>query len=164
MSEWDLALTSHVRSWLERARELQARIPLHESSVQRVSQEVFLKQVRQGLLRDGIDTEPLWDQAPAELRWRYDTFRELVERLLRQKERIEETEERKAYLEDVERRSLVDHAAEREEGIEAIAESPHYGGLRITPQLGLVPRPDALPLPECGPCRSSSRCPGCLRE
>ncbi|MEW6741318.1 MAG: formylglycine-generating enzyme family protein [Planctomycetota bacterium] len=133
-----------MRSWLERARELQARLALHEESVQRVSREVLLKQVKQGLLRDGIDTQPLWDQAPADLRWRFDTFRELVERVSRQKERIEETEKRLAFLVDVEKRSLVDHAEEWEEAIDAIAESPHYGGLRIVPQLGLVPLgPDA---------------------
>jgi formylglycine-generating enzyme required for sulfatase activity len=48
-------------------------------------------------------------------------------------------ERRHEFVTGLRHRSVTDHAAAWRETVEAIATSPRYGGLRITPQVGLVP-------------------------
>lgn len=52
---------------------------------------------------------------------------------------LAEIEDRRALAATLEQRSLIDHAVEWKAACAAIRASPHYGGLVLGPQLGLVP-------------------------
>jgi formylglycine-generating enzyme required for sulfatase activity len=69
------------REWIARARELVERNPQHEASVRQVRQEAYLSQVVAGELEESEGTEPVWARVGPKLRWRHETFVELVARL-----------------------------------------------------------------------------------
>ena len=84
----------------------------------------------------------VWSFQDSRKAWRYDVLSELVADLTAFEATIERVRARAAFVETVEERTLVRPQDRWEEVIEAIADeadNPRYGGLRIKPQLGLVP-------------------------
>jgi formylglycine-generating enzyme required for sulfatase activity len=75
------SMIPRYRSWLARARELVDRRRQHEASVRQVRQEAYLSQVAAGRREEGQGAEPTWDEVDARLRWRHETFVELIARL-----------------------------------------------------------------------------------
>jgi formylglycine-generating enzyme required for sulfatase activity len=69
---------ARYRDWLARAGELLDRKHRHEASVRQVSQEAYLSQVVAGQLEEGEGAEPDWAKVDEKLRWRHETFVELV--------------------------------------------------------------------------------------
>jgi formylglycine-generating enzyme required for sulfatase activity len=75
------AMIPGYRHWMARADELLDRKAQHEASVRQVRQEAYLSQVVAGELEEGEGAEPVWTKVRPKLRWRYETFVELVGRL-----------------------------------------------------------------------------------
>ena len=74
--------------------------------------------------------------------WRYDVLSELMSDLTALEATIQRVRARVEFVETLEERTLVRPQHRWDEVIEAIADetdNPRYGGLRIKPQLGLVP-------------------------
>ena len=78
--------------------------------------------------------------ASAEEQWEHDNLSRLVAELHTfERELIPAMEERLAFARTVRARSIDEHRAAWDAARAAIAASPRYGGLRLAPQLGLVP-------------------------
>jgi len=129
-----------MKAWLDRAHTLVQRRPAHEATLAE--------------LRARAATPPAhmtagpreWRFADDATAWQYQVVSDLVDDL----GRLSDPRDEKAGLISVvaarheeiailERRLAADDAALWKETIGAIAASPRYGGLRIRPQLGLMP-------------------------
>jgi formylglycine-generating enzyme required for sulfatase activity len=128
-----------MRGWLIRARRLSGRRPAHEASLDLARDEMELAQsaappsaaVFSGGRR----------RVSPELLWRHATFSDLVASLDALEARILDVEGRLRFAESVADLSTEGPDVARVWG-QAIAEierSPAYSGLRLSPQLGLVP-------------------------
>ncbi len=124
------------RAWLADADALLLRRDTHARR---------LDAMRRGA-RSNPSTGEAWTFADAEDRWQHAMLESLVSGLDRFADpvrgRAALVRRRAEFAEDVTRRSLVEHEADWNEAIEAIADrarSPRYKGLTIRPQLGLVP-------------------------
>ncbi len=121
-----------LHAWRRRALQLVARLPRHESKLAELV-----------TLAHAEDTEG------EDIAWWRGTLAGLVNDLRSFSSddpfgaTFANVERRIAYAGDIEQRSIGDHAPAWADAIDAVAASPHYGGMLITPQLGLVPlRPD----------------------
>ncbi|MFT5432570.1 MAG: sulfatase activating formylglycine-generating enzyme [Myxococcota bacterium] len=135
----DPELIPAYQGWLARARELAEHRLLHEESTTLVRQEAHLKQVVAGLTVEGEGAEPRWGEVDPKLRWRFDTFTALVEKLDVLDEVITDVETRRENASRLWQMSIGDRQAEWQQAVEAIANLPAYEGLALPPQLGLVP-------------------------
>ncbi|HLU39529.1 MAG TPA: bifunctional serine/threonine-protein kinase/formylglycine-generating enzyme family protein [Planctomycetota bacterium] len=112
-----------MESWLAQARDLLGRMPAHEAAFAAFGNQP--------------DAE-----LPAEVAWRRRTLQELVEGLRALADLVPRVEARAAFAGTVAERSIhgAEAAAAWKRAIEAVVapESP-YGGLDLTPQLGLLP-------------------------
>ncbi|MBN2489682.1 MAG: protein kinase, partial [Planctomycetes bacterium] len=120
-----------IDAWLEEARALHERLALHEDSLAQLR-----RRARAGAGR------PAWRFEDARDAWRHENLVELVERVRALPPRIEAMEARRRLSLELGRRSLEEHREAWQRTVEAIADAtthPHYRGLRLRPQLGLVP-------------------------
>ena len=127
-----------MESWLKRAAELAQRIDLHRDSLRALE--------RQGT-KSGAG-EGAWTFPTPEIEWQHDALKDLVAGLESFSNAdpsigaIASVRERLDLARTIESRSLTEHAREWDEAVRSIADAsacPAYGGLRIEPQLGLVP-------------------------
>ena len=134
---------SRYRDWLVRAREVSDRLPLHKDALTRVRQQVYLEQVLAGVVEEGEGTEPDWESAEADSRFRFETFGELVREITEDlTPLIAQVESRRATASEMYEATIGDQKAAWDEAIASIAnreECPQYDGLVLTPQLGLIP-------------------------
>ena len=112
-----------MRLWIKESRTLVASLPNHERHLEALEQ----KKVLEGF------------QSP-ELRWEYQTLTRLILGLQSlKKETIPKVERRLITAENLYSQSIESHKEQWKNAISSIKNSPLYGGLQITPQLGLVP-------------------------
>jgi hypothetical protein len=93
-------------------------------------------------LEGEVSVRRTWQFADTETHWRHDTLQGLVEGLERLPDLIASVRERIARAERVRQETLEDHRADWQRALASIAderESPLYRGLRLEPQIGLVP-------------------------
>ncbi len=109
--------------WLERARRLAARLPLHRASLERLAAEV----------------PPGQEAGDARSRWWREQLTALVAGLEGLPALIADVERRRDFALQVDQKSIEEPAARWCETIEAIHACPAYGGLDLLPQRGLVP-------------------------
>lgn len=128
-----------LREWLGLARDVYSRLPQHEDFLQRVRQETYMRQILAGLVVEGEGTEPLWEEADPLLRWKYETLDNLVTNLQELHGAIDHVSARLEFALNVKRLTIDDHAAEWDEVIADVRASELYDGMRIEPQLGLIP-------------------------
>ncbi|MEW6742475.1 MAG: SUMF1/EgtB/PvdO family nonheme iron enzyme [Planctomycetota bacterium] len=128
-----------LRDWLGRARLLLDRLPDHEASLQRIRQEAYLTQVVEDTIDEAETNEILMEKLDPATRWRLENFAHLVENLQALEKLIAGVAARLEIALTIMQRTIDDYADEWEDAIADIAESPHYGGLELEPQLGLVP-------------------------
>ncbi len=126
----NVEVAARMRDWLTRAAELFERKSVHAGSVARWRAEHGVT--------DGQDEATL-ASVPLMERWRYRSTLELLAGYQGLERLCAGVRERLAFASEVERRTLVDPAREWHAAIEAIAASEAYEGLRLKPQLGLVP-------------------------
>lgn len=123
-----------LERWIADAQLLLANFSVHERALAKLR-----SQARENDLAQRFTFADAADQ------WRHDTLAQLVDALQRwrapetERSLLSDVEARLAFARDIERESLVDAAPLWSEAVDAIANSPRYAGLRITPQLGLVP-------------------------
>ncbi|MEW6742150.1 MAG: SUMF1/EgtB/PvdO family nonheme iron enzyme [Planctomycetota bacterium] len=132
------ALIPPMRDWLVKAGELYARLPEHEAAVAATRQEAYLTQVEAGILPQ-MATEPIWDKADTWLRFRYEAFGKLVAATRQIGDLTRDIAARLEMALTIKQRTIDDYADEWEDAIADIAESAHYEGLELEPQVGLVP-------------------------
>jgi hypothetical protein len=89
--------------------------------------EALLSAQRQWRFEDDMDT------------WRHDLMSEVVARLLELPDKLRRMRSRREIALSLRRRSIEDHSAAWEGVRSRVAASAIYGGLRIEPQLGLIP-------------------------
>ncbi len=119
-----------LKIWMEEASELLHRTPAHRA---------FRDTLRAKGVPDEAAPHGVTFERP-DAQWEYDMIAQLVldmESL--QKDRVPDMRDRLAFASTIQARSIEDHEDRWAEAVEAIAASPKYGGLKITPQLGLVP-------------------------
>jgi formylglycine-generating enzyme required for sulfatase activity len=129
------AIVPAMQAWLGRADAIARALPGHRAA---------LDQLRANGRKDASVVEG-WAFDSTEQQWHHDT----LARLVRDLETfltapppagvVSDVRARMAFAESVRRLTLEEPRREWEETIAAIAASPRYGGLRIAPQLGLVP-------------------------
>jgi serine/threonine protein kinase/formylglycine-generating enzyme required for sulfatase activity len=124
-----------LRAWIARASELAGRLPGHRA---------VLDRIRQAAAPGG----PPWRFESPVAQFKHDTTAKLVDDLAVFADsnpatgRLSEVSARLTFAESVEEESLRKHAARWAEAVAFIsdrARCPAYEGLRIHPQLGLVP-------------------------
>lgn len=126
-----------MQSWLHRADALAHALPGHR---------VALSSLRErGRLEKSPDGREAWVLPSTEQQWHHDTLTALVRDLDVMTAGdaatglVADVRERLRFAESVERLTIQDPAARWQSAIEAIAVSPRYRGLRLAPQLGLIP-------------------------
>jgi len=128
-------------AWLRDAKELQDRIGIHQQTLQ---------DLRAGAERiDGgsaLEEPQAWLFPDTEAQWQHDTLDELVVGLTAfsdpQTGTVKSVRDRLYFARSVYERSILDYAEAWQDAVESIADEticPLYGGLTITPQVGLVP-------------------------
>ncbi len=158
-------LAPRMQDWLRRARELVGHRAAHEATLATLREhhrglphpdEAKLADLRAigksdeaAALARRIESERDYDfQNDEQGQWWHDTLRDLVVALAAldasdssalYKPTIASMETRLRFAETVEQRSIRDHQVDWNDTLAAIAASPLYHGLRIQPQLGLVP-------------------------
>ncbi|MBI3270947.1 MAG: SUMF1/EgtB/PvdO family nonheme iron enzyme [Planctomycetes bacterium] len=119
-----------MEAWVREARALAGRLAGHRA---------YLEQLRTGATRSPAG----FRFATSEEQWEHDTLAALVTGLERLAgSTIRDVEQRIAFAQDVRRLTLEEPRKAWEEGVRSIAdraECPAYGGLRLAPQLGLIP-------------------------
>lgn len=114
---------SNMRIWIQEAQELVSSLPNHEAHLKALERE-----------RGGENFQD------PELRWEYQTLKNLISGLKSlQGDVIPIVAERLELASALHAQSIEAYESEWKEAIASIAASPLYGGLVITPQLGLLP-------------------------
>jgi formylglycine-generating enzyme required for sulfatase activity len=138
-----------MRAWVEQASALARRLDAHQALLEalRKSGRRALPESRPGP-SGSADSRPGWLFASDADQFRHDTTMKLVADLTAfvdpdpAQGLIADMRDRLAFAESVERETLEKYAREWAEAIRSIAqtsECPKYRGLRIKPQLGLIP-------------------------
>jgi formylglycine-generating enzyme required for sulfatase activity len=140
-------------AWLAKAGELAGRLETHRLTLEGLRKQALPPaegpaKTAAGIepARDTAAAPPSWTFPDAETEWRHDVLAGLVqgiEDLARTESGlIADVERRLAFSRTVRQRSIEDHREEWRRAIESIADTrqcPLYGGLRMAPQVGLVP-------------------------
>ena len=140
------AVTQEVaayREWLDVAREVHDRLPMHEEALARVRQQVYLEQVLAGHVEEGAGTEPDWKRADFDDLFRFQTFGKLVTTISEDLvPLIASVEARRVVASEMLQATLVDPGARWDAAIASIRnreQCPQYDGLVLSPQVGLIP-------------------------
>lgn len=127
--------------WLREFDEIAARLPFHEETRQRLLERTRLEEVQPS-------AAPIGDSARDETAWWFDAVRKLVDQIedMRRDDPYSVTrraiEVRLERARAIESQTVAQFAGAWQEAIAAIADEtryPHYHGLRIAPQVGLIP-------------------------
>jgi hypothetical protein len=127
-----------MEAWLTDANPLKERLDSHRDSLQELR--------KRALPRDSRSAP--WAFAAHQAQWEHGQLTMLVEGLERlscpdpHESAVESVKRRIEFARTVVQRSLVDHEREWTSAVVSIAnpeECPVYGGMKISPQLGLVP-------------------------
>lgn len=123
--EWVVhpAMTEKLEEWLDRATDLERRLPAHRRRLEELAGAEAGAERYEGL--DERRTRQRYLEAAGDFVGETGLLATVRRDL--------------AWIERVERLSIDDHEQEWNRVIAAIAASERYGGLRIEPQLGLVP-------------------------
>ncbi|TAJ16001.1 MAG: hypothetical protein EPO68_11850, partial [Planctomycetota bacterium] len=133
--------------WLRRAREVGARLALHEQRLAELDARAASVHERERDANAAFRAEHVWTFDDATARWQHDKLVELVHGLRAfvaadgVANRLAEVEARRASAATIEERSISGPAARAawEQARSQIAADPRYGGLVLGPQLGLFP-------------------------
>src|SRR5262249_3835011 len=138
-----------MKSWLAHATELAGRLEGHTRALERIrrSGTPVAPESRAGASR-AADSRPAWKVEPTSDQFKHDTTARLVAELGTfvdpdpHRGTLTSVRKRLAFAESVEHETVGRYAAEWKEAIRSIAdvaECPKYAGLRVAPQIGLVP-------------------------
>ena len=117
-----------MERWLQSAMTLVGRLGLHTKTLEELRQDAT----------KAADGSFVFKTAEAQ--WEHNTLAQLVVELTQCKERrIPEMQRRLDFAKTLQQKSISEQQASWDASISGIASSPLYGGLQITPQLGLVP-------------------------
>jgi len=122
-----------IDDWRREAESLHDRLTLHEVSLARIREGAAVREKPDGTT---------WDFEDARDAWRHENLVQLVARIRTLPPRIAAMRERRRVALDLRRRSIDDHRDAWNRTIAAVADdkaNPRYRGLRLVPQLGLVP-------------------------
>ncbi|MEQ8768290.1 MAG: bifunctional serine/threonine-protein kinase/formylglycine-generating enzyme family protein [Planctomycetota bacterium] len=137
------------RDWLRRARLLSANLGAHREFLLGLRKAASSREIVTVTSEESAPRqEPRWRFDRTEDQWWHDTLTSLVERL----SELTDPDPRVGLIADIERRlevsvsivalSIEEHKEDWEQAIASIADReacPQYEGLRLTPQIGLVP-------------------------
>ena len=123
-----------MNAWLERAGALEHALPGHRAAL-------ALLRERAVVAENGA--APRFSFPSTEQQWHHDTLAKLVRDLeaffAPASGLVAGVRKRLAFAESVERLTLVERREDWKAAIDGIAAAPAYRGLRIAPQIGLVP-------------------------
>jgi formylglycine-generating enzyme required for sulfatase activity len=126
---------SEMRVWLRRARALTSTLPDHRRQIEALQLE------SSGKPNLGVEVES--DVPDSNVNHRYETLKVFIQRLeLFSRGLLAAAEHVVGIKSDVQKHTIEAASTEWREVIDSIADikiSPQYGGLKIKPQLGLVP-------------------------
>jgi formylglycine-generating enzyme required for sulfatase activity/serine/threonine protein kinase len=80
-----------------------------------------------------------WAFATAEEDWRHQVLTDVLQGLETLEKALEQVRKRREFASTLRAKSIDEHRAEWDATVAAVAASPKYGGLKLAPQLGLVP-------------------------
>ena len=116
-----------MRGWLQEAEALVTRLEQH-------------KQWRDTLRAQGTNVNNGWVFAEREMQWEHNALSDMVDHMERLKTAgLSDMARRLQMAETITERSISGYEATWTHAVQAIKSSRHYGGLTLTPQLGLVP-------------------------
>ncbi|MBK7878111.1 MAG: caspase family protein [Planctomycetes bacterium] len=128
-----------MRTWIGRCDELLQRLRDHEDLETKQRQRIFLEQSVAKLLPEDA-TQPRWSEASEFDVWQHKSWTKLVAQireLSQLKPSVLARIEQAGWLEEY---SLGVHARAWAACIQSVESLPAYQGLRLTPQVGLVPK------------------------
>jgi formylglycine-generating enzyme required for sulfatase activity len=137
-----------MRSWVEQASDLEERLPGHQDVVNRLRMSAAAIPINEESRAAGGRPQErvTWRFGDASVQFKHDTTAELVADLTAfldpKRGLLAQMRARLAFAELVERETIGKHESRWANAIRSIAdenECPKYGGLKITPQLGLIP-------------------------
>jgi formylglycine-generating enzyme required for sulfatase activity len=117
------------------------------TSVEEIANDIAAAELRISALRKAVEERRTWLFANNQLQWQHDTLSELVDDLRSftstdpMKGTVANVRDRLAFAEGIEERSVTGAEARSlwSDAIADIADSEVYHGLRIKPQIGLLP-------------------------
>jgi len=117
-----------MRTWLTQAKELIGRLDGHLAYVDRLRQE-------KGTLENGV-----WRFATPADHWEHRTFTELITWVSALRDDlVPDVQRRLQFARTVHQKTIADRRAEWGRAAARIAGSPRYRGLKLAPQIGLIP-------------------------
>jgi len=130
-----------MEDWLRRARELVRRLPVHRITLEAMEKQAEIFEEEN---QDKSQSPRIFEDT--ETQWHYETLLELVrdlEEFARPADGIiQDVEKRLAFSRTIRERSIDRYRKEWDSALESIAsmkECPQYRGLKIKPQVGIVP-------------------------
>jgi serine/threonine protein kinase/formylglycine-generating enzyme required for sulfatase activity len=119
---------SQMEQWLQSAQPVTTRLALHQET---------LEEMRS---RAKKDASGAFTFSTHEEQWEHDTLAQLIEDIVQCKERrVPEMQRRIEFAKNLHKNTIEAYKAEWDATIAEIKASPLYGGLLLTPQLGLIP-------------------------
>jgi formylglycine-generating enzyme required for sulfatase activity len=135
-----------MASWMGEARDVLRNRADHEAALAHLRRGALSRVPKASALledADGIDAavreDWVWIFERKEDEWRHGVLEGLVADLAKLKGALLEMEGRHEAAASLRARSIDAHDAAWSAAVEAVAASPRYGGLRLAPQVGLVP-------------------------
>ncbi len=125
--------------WLQRAREARSRMSEYESFMHRARDHAHLSEVVAGRIAREEAKEPDWENADRNLRFRFESARQLLNGLKDLDPLVADIESRSGIAATIEEKTIKDFEDLWEEAITDIAVGSRYNGLELKPQVGLVP-------------------------
>ena len=122
-------IATALRTWLESARSLEARLPDHREALANVGQRIASEVATKFADTADVDTSAWMQEQLEEI---IDAVTELVDVIPRMQARFE-------LADGLERRTLLEPAQEWLEAAERVRADPRFGGFELAPQLGLIP-------------------------
>jgi formylglycine-generating enzyme required for sulfatase activity/tRNA A-37 threonylcarbamoyl transferase component Bud32 len=133
-----------MKAWIEDAEQVVARLDDHRLVLAALRERTVSGGT--AAARSGPASQGAWIFDDVETQWQHDTLAGLVSRLEALNDpgqsALGSVRQRLEFASTIRQLSIDDHREEWDRAIASIAdpdECPLYGGLRITPQLGLVP-------------------------
>jgi formylglycine-generating enzyme required for sulfatase activity len=146
----DPSKVAAMRAWIEQTSELEKRLPAHKDVLDRLRMSATaIPSTDQDLDADSRTAARVrWKLAAASEQFKHDTTAKLVADLTTlvdpdpKKGLLADVRSRLAFAQSVEKETIGKYETKWADAIRSIAskdECPKYGGLKIPPQLGLIP-------------------------